>query len=125
MALAEEVVNRDDAGALLELGQGARLVLEALQAVQVPLPRLTGVDRDGAPIPGAGSKVPRQVFLDRELEGEVVVPAEVGDAESAVAEHSADAVAPVKERADGEIGCWGRRPALPAAARTGFSRRFG
>ena len=117
----EEVLHADHAGVLVEARQRAGLVDEAREAVVEGL-GLVAVDAQADPVAAAGGAVPRQVLLDGQGQRQVLVECQVGDAEAAVAEDPAEAVAAIEQAADRQEGrrvVGARLPAAGAAGRAG------
>jgi hypothetical protein len=86
----EEVPHPHDVG-VIELGQGARLQQELLQAEAEQLAIVLGMDGDGGPVAGSPGQVPGQKLLDGHPGLEVEIPAQVGDTKAAgLAQHPAN-----------------------------------
>ena len=116
---AEEVFDGDDAGMLVEMGEGPGFFEEAVQAVGELLAGWARIDGQADPIRRPAGAIAGQILLDGQPQMEIVVPGQVGDAEAAMAQHPADAVAPIQQLAQGQGGGQVVVPRLPAAVRAG------
>ena len=112
---AEEVLDRDDARMLVEVGQGPGLFQEAIKPIVELFAGLASVDGQAHTIRGATGAITGQVFLDRQSELQILIPGEVGDPKAAMAQDPADTVATVEDPAQGERGRRVVLRRLPAA----------
>jgi hypothetical protein len=114
--VAKEVEHRHDAGMIVEAGDGAAFVEELGEAVFEVVARLAAVRRDRGAIRAAGGEVAGEEFLHRELDLQVRLVGDVGDAEAAVAEDAADQIAILEPRARRQVHRVFRRRAFAIAA---------
>ena len=98
----EKVLDRGDARMLVKMGQGARLLEKSIQPIGELSARGPGIDGDAEPVRPPAGAIAGEIFLDRQPQLEIVIPGEVSDPKSPLAQDPADAIAAIEDPAQGE-----------------------